>query len=326
MRIGILGAGAWGTALACVAADAGHDVQLWAREHDVVEAMTATRTNDAFLPGSVLAESIRATSSMEDLVGSDIIINATPTQFVRATVRDAVVAGAIVVNVAKGIEVGTSKRVSEIMHEVAPSMAAYVVLSGPSHAEEVVHRMPTTVVAASADPAIAQIVQSALTTPAFRVYASDDVVGVEICGALKNVIAIAAGIVDGLGLGDNTKAALMTRGLAEIARLGVALGAEQGTFYGLAGLGDLYVTCASRHSRNRSVGEQIGKGATLASILSTMSAVAEGVPTTTAALELAASVGIELPITQKVASILFHGEDPRSAIRDLMLRPVKSES
>jgi glycerol-3-phosphate dehydrogenase (NAD(P)+) len=186
--------------------------------------------------------------------------------------------------------------------------------------------MPTTVVAASSDIAVAQIVQSALTTPAFRVYASDDVVGVEICGALKNVIAIAAGIVDGLGLGDNTKAALMTRGLAEIARLGVALGADQGTFYGLAGLGDLYVTCASQHSRNRSVGEQIGKGSSLDAILSTMSAVAEGVPTTTAALELASSVGIELPITQKVASILFHGEDPRSAIRDLMLRPVKSES
>jgi glycerol-3-phosphate dehydrogenase (NAD(P)+) len=245
---------------------------------------------------------------------------------VRGTILDRAVAGSILVNVAKGIEVGTTKRVSEIVREVAPSIAAYVVLSGPSHAEEVVRRMPTTVVAASSDIAVAQTVQSALTTPAFRVYASDDVVGVEICGALKNVIAIAAGIVDGLGLGDNTKAALMTRGLAEIARLGVALGADQGTFYGLAGLGDLYVTCASQHSRNRSVGEQIGKGSSLDAILSTMSAVAEGVPTTTAALELASSVGIELPITQKVASILFHGEDPRSAIRDLMLRPVKSES
>ncbi len=326
MRIGIIGAGAWGTALACVAADAGHDVQIWAREQDVVDAIESTHMNARFLPGSVLADTVRATSDMDQLIGSDIIINATPTQFVRSTIIDHVVTGSIVVNVAKGIEVGTRKRVSEVMYEVAPSMASFVVLSGPSHAEEVVRRMPTTVVAAASDVAVARTVQAALTTPDFRVYASDDVVGVEVCGALKNVIAIAAGIVDGLGLGDNTKAALMTRGLAEIARLGVALGADQGTFYGLAGLGDLYVTCASQHSRNRSVGEQIGKGATLESILATMSAVAEGVPTTTAALELASTVGIELPITEKVASILFRGEDPRSALRDLMLRPVKNES
>lgn len=326
MRIGIIGAGAWGTALACVAADAGHDVCIWAREQRVVDAISRTHANPEFLPGSAIPEVIRATADMEQLVGSELIINATPTQYVRATIRDNVVAGSILVNVAKGIEVGTTRRVSEIMQDVAPSMAAYVVLSGPSHAEEVVRRMPTTVVAASADVAVAQQVQAMLTTPDFRVYASDDVVGVEICGSLKNVIAIAAGIVDGLGLGDNTKAALMTRGLAEIARLGVALGAEQSTFYGLAGLGDLYVTCASKHSRNRSVGEQIGRGVTLDAILDTMSAVAEGVPTTTAALELAASVGIELPITQKVASILFHGEDPRTSIRELMLRPAKSES
>ncbi len=326
MRIGIIGAGAWGTALACVAADAGHDVCIWAREQRVVDAISRTHANPEFLPGSAIPEEIRATADMEQLAGSELIINATPTQYVRATIRDNVVAGSILVNVAKGIEVGTTRRVSEIMQDVAPSMAAYVVLSGPSHAEEVVRRMPTTVVAASADVAVAQQVQAMLTTPDFRVYASDDVVGVEICGSLKNVIAIAAGIVDGLGLGDNTKAALMTRGLAEIARLGVALGAEQSTFYGLAGLGDLYVTCASKHSRNRSVGEQIGKGVTLDAILDTMSAVAEGVPTTTAALELAASVGIELPITQKVASILFHGEDPRTSIRELMLRPAKSES
>ncbi len=326
MRIGIIGAGAWGTALACVAADAGHNVCIWAREQRVVDAIIQTHANPEFLPGSTIPDVIRATADMDQLAGSEVIINATPTQFVRSTIRDNVVAGSIVVNVAKGIEVGTTRRVSEIMQEVAPSMAAYVVLSGPSHAEEVVRRMPTTVVAASANLAIAQQVQSMLTTPDFRVYASDDVVGVEICGSLKNVIAIAAGIVDGLGLGDNTKAALMTRGLAEIARLGVALGADQSTFYGLAGLGDLYVTCASKHSRNRSVGEQIGKGATLDHILNTMSAVAEGVPTTTAALELAASVGIELPIIQKVASILFRGEDPRTSIRELMLRPARSES
>ncbi|MBK9183126.1 MAG: NAD(P)-dependent glycerol-3-phosphate dehydrogenase [Ignavibacteria bacterium] len=325
MRIGIIGAGAWGTALASVAAENGHSIQLWAREPEVVHAITTTRSNEAFLPGSVLADSITATNTIRDLVGCEIILNATPTQHVRSTLIDEVVRGAIVVNVAKGIEIGTHLRVSEIVAQVAPSMTSYAVLSGPSHAEEVILRMPTTVVCASSDLNIARTVQTAFSTPAFRVYASDDVIGVEICGSLKNVIAIAAGIVDGLGLGDNTKAALITRGLAEMSRLGVALGADQLTFFGLAGLGDLYVTCASRHSRNRSVGEQIGKGASLTEILSSMNAIAEGVTTTKAALELAATVGIELPITQKVAQILFDGVDPRVAIRELMLRPNKSE-
>ncbi|MCX6140237.1 MAG: NAD(P)-dependent glycerol-3-phosphate dehydrogenase [Candidatus Kapabacteria bacterium] len=274
MRIGIIGAGAWGTALSSVAAENGHNIQLWARERDVVDAINSNRTNNAFLPGSVLPESVVATHEIRELTGCDIILNATPTQYVRSTVIDEVVNGAIVVNVAKGIEIGTHLRVSEILSQVAPSMRSFAVLSGPSHAEEVILRMPTTVVCASHDIDTARTVQSVFSTPSFRVYASDDVIGVEICGSLKNVIAIAAGIVDGLGLGDNTKAALITRGLAEIARLGVALGAEQNTFFGLAGLGDLYVTCASRHSRNRRVGEEIGKGATLADILSSMNAVA----------------------------------------------------
>lgn len=325
MRIGIIGAGAWGTALASVAAENGHDIQLWAREHDVVEAIARTGTNEAFLPGSLLPKSVVATSEILDLVGCDIVLNATPTQYVRSTIVDEVVQGAMVVNVAKGIEIGTHLRVSQILEQVAPSMRSFAVLSGPSHAEEVILRMPTTVVCASTDMNVARVVQGAFSTPAFRVYASDDVIGVEICGSLKNVIAIAAGIVDGLGMGDNTKAALITRGLAEIARLGVALGSDQSTFFGLAGLGDLYVTCASRHSRNRSVGEQIGKGASLASILASTNAIAEGVTTTKAALELASSVGIELPITQKVAQILFEGVEPLVAIRELMMRPNKTE-
>lgn len=325
MRIGIIGAGAWGTALASVAAENGNTVVLWAREAQVVEAITRTKTNEAFLPGSILPDSITATTNILDLAGCEIILNATPTQYVRSTIIDDIVRGAIVVNVAKGIEIGTHLRVSEIVAQVAPSMTSYAVLSGPSHAEEVILRMATTVVCASSDLDIARTVQKAFSTPAFRVYASDDVIGVEICGSLKNVIAIAAGIVDGIGLGDNTKAALITRGLAEMARLGVALGADQLTFFGLAGLGDLYVTCASRHSRNRSVGEQIGKGASLANILASTNAVAEGVTTTKAALELAATVGIELPITQKVAQILFDGVDPRVAIRELMMRPIGTE-
>jgi len=325
MRIGIIGAGAWGTALASIAAENGHHVQIWARESQVVASINALHRNETFLPGAMLPETVVATMDIAQLAGSYLILNATPTQYVRTTVTNDVVRNAIVVNVAKGIEIGTHLRVSEILAQVAPSMSAYAVLSGPSHAEEVILRMPTTVVCASDAIEVARTIQLAFSTATFRVYSSDDVVGVEVCGALKNVIAIAAGIVDGLGLGDNTKAALITRGLAEIARLGVALGAEQQTFFGLAGLGDLFVTCASRHSRNRSVGEQIGKGASLTSILATMNAVAEGVSTTKAALELAESVGIELPITQKVAEILFDEVDPRKVIRELMLRPTKYE-
>ena len=325
MRIGIIGAGAWGTALATIAAENGHTIQLWAHDPLVAETINTTRRNETILQGSVLGPLIVATNRIHDLIGCDIILIATPTQYVRSTVVDEVVRGAIVINVAKGIEIGTHLRVSEILHQAAPSMTQYAVLSGPSHAEEVILRMPTTVVCAATDIEVARTVQLALSTPAFRVYASDDVIGVEVCGALKNVIAIAAGIVDGIGLGDNTKAALITRGLAEMARLGVALGADHMTFFGLAGLGDLYVTCASRHSRNRSVGERIGKGTPLDDILGSMNAVAEGVSTTRAALELAATVGIELPITQKVAEILFDRVDPRVAIQELMLRPSKLE-
>ncbi len=325
MRIGIIGAGAWGTALAAVAGENGHDVLMWAREPDVAESISTRHTNERFLAGSVLPANVAATNTLSDLKGCSYIINSTPTQFVRSTITDEVVAGAVVVNVAKGIEVGTHLRVSEIIGQVAPSARSYAVLSGPSHAEEVILRMPTTVVCAAEDIAEATAIQHVFSTEAFRVYTSTDVIGVEICGSLKNVIAIAAGIVDGIGLGDNTKAALITRGLAEIARLGVALGADHSTFFGLAGLGDLYVTCASRHSRNRSVGERIGRGATLNEILASMSAVAEGVPTTKAALELAATVNIEMPITAKVAEILFDGVDPHAAIRELMLRPVRTE-
>jgi glycerol-3-phosphate dehydrogenase (NAD(P)+) len=330
MRIGIVGAGAWGTALAHVAADNGHDVILWARESAVVHEINSSGTNNAFLPGTHLDHHVKATHDGSDLQGSDIIINATPTQFVRATYGslsdvESVLSGSIVVNVAKGIEIGTHERVSEIFRDLAPSMKHYCVLSGPSHAEEVIKDMPTTVVCACEDMRAAQIVQTALTTEAFRIYTTTDVIGVEICGALKNVIAIAAGIIDGAELGDNTKAALMTRGLTEMARLGEALGADKETFFGLAGMGDLIVTAGSRHSRNRFVGEEVGRGRSIEEIMGSMTAIAEGVPTTKAALELAAEVHVELPITAKIAAILFDGEDPHTAIRELMLRPVKPE-
>ncbi|CAN5480651.1 NAD(P)H-dependent glycerol-3-phosphate dehydrogenase [soil metagenome] len=327
MKVSVIGAGAWGTALASVAAENGHDIVMWAREEHVVDEINAVHTNSTFLPDVTLSSAIRATQSIDDVQGADVTIIATPTQFIRSVLTSHVkfFSSTTIVNVAKGIEVGTQLRVSQLIENVGVTPLDYVVVSGPSHAEEVVRRMPTTVVAASSSIEAAQRIQTVLSTETFRVYTSGDVVGVEICGALKNVIAIAAGIVDGIGFGDNTKAALITRGLAEIARLGVALGAHQQTFFGLAGLGDLFVTCASVHSRNRYVGEQIGKGKSLSSILDGMSAVAEGVSTTKAARELAASVGVELPIASKVSSIIFDGEDPKDAIRELMLRPMKHE-
>lgn len=328
MNVAIIGAGAWGTALASVAAENGHAVKMWARETDVVADINTAHRNSRFLPDAALPPSITATTRIDEALDADLTVVATPTQYIRSVLAEHVggIAHTMLVNVAKGIEIGSHLRVSQIMDDLHMEPRAYVVLSGPSHAEEVAQRMATTVVAASTSLDAAKEVQSTFSTDSFRVYTSTDVVGVEICGALKNVIAIAAGIVDGIGLGDNTKAALITRGLAEISRLGVALGAHQSTFFGLAGLGDLVVTCDSKHSRNRYVGEQIGKGRTLDDILSTMSAVAEGVTTTRAAQELATAVGAELPICAKVHRILFDGEDPRQAIRDLMMRPAKHEA
>jgi glycerol-3-phosphate dehydrogenase (NAD(P)+) len=325
MTVGILGAGAWGTAIAHVVSQNCPLVLLWARETEVVDEINTRHTNEQFLPGAQLADSVQATTDLTELAGLDVIINATPTQFVRSTLTNDLCRGAVVVNLAKGIERGTHLRVSEVVEHIAPSRRSYVVLSGPSHAEEVVRGMPTTVVCAGRDKDVVADIQRLMMRPTFRVYASDDVVGVEIGGALKNVIAIAAGIVDGLGMGDNTKAALITRGLAEITRLGFALGADPQTFFGLAGLGDLFVTCTSRHSRNRAVGERIGRGETLDQILETMSAVAEGVPTTQAALELAAAVGVELPITERVADILWNNANAEQAVRMLMMRPARDE-
>lgn len=325
MTVGVLGAGAWGTAIATVVAENCQSVLMWARESEVVHEINTRHSNVQFLPGAELGQGVRATADIGELAGLDVIINATPTQFVRTTLTNDLVRGSVVVNLAKGIERGTHLRVSEVVQHIAPSARSYVVLSGPSHAEEVVRGMPTTVVCAGRDREVVAEMQKLLMRPAFRVYASDDVVGVEIGGALKNVIAIAAGIVDGLGMGDNTKAALITRGLAEITRLGVALGADPQTFFGLAGLGDLFVTCTSRHSRNRAVGERIGRGETLDHILTTMSAVAEGVPTTQAALELATAVGVELPITERVADILWHNANAEDAVRQLMMRPARDE-
>jgi glycerol-3-phosphate dehydrogenase (NAD(P)+) len=289
MRIAVLGAGSWGTTLAVLLSHNSHAVSLWSYRENHTETIRLKRENPSFLPGIHIPEPIEATS---DLLGAvmdkEMIVAAVPSQYVRHVVtglRERIPADTILVNVAKGIENGTLMTMSEMLHETLPVLprANIATLSGPSHAEEVSRKVPTTVVVASAALATAKLVQQVFLTPYFRVYASTDLRGVELGGALKNVIAIAAGIVDGAGLGDNTKAALMTRGIAEITRLGCALGADERTFAGLSGIGDLMVTCMSHHSRNRHVGVEIGKGRKLQEILADMVMVAEGVATTQSA-------------------------------------------
>lgn len=328
MNIGVIGAGGWGTALAFVAAGNGHRVRLWSRSENIVQEINEKHTNTVFLDGVTIPIGIVATTNPADLYDADQIVIAVPTQYIRPVFHDYAfsVKEKILVNAAKGVEKKSLLRVSQMMKEIAGvHNDEYVMLTGPSHAEEVVRNVPTTVVAASVDEAIASAVQQAFSSPTFRVYRTNDVIGAEIGGALKNVIAIAAGIIDGLGMGDNTKAALITRGLAEMARLGTELGANPSTFSGLSGLGDLIVTCDSRHSRNRRVGEQIGKGKTLQQILAETQMVAEGVSTTESAFQLAKRYEVEMPIVEKVYEILFENKPPRQAIHELMTRETKRE-
>jgi glycerol-3-phosphate dehydrogenase (NAD(P)+) len=331
MRVSVLGAGSWGTTLAILLANNTHDVTLWSFRERYAEAIRATGENSAFLPGVRIPATVKVTSDLASAVqGSRVIVVAVPSQFIRSVVRSLdshSLNDMLVVNVAKGIENGTLMTVSELLRDTLPGILPeqIVTLSGPSHAEEVSQQIPTTVVAACTDLSGAKTTQSVFMTPYFRVYVSSDLKGVELGGALKNVIAIAAGIIDGASLGDNTKAALMTRGIAEITRLGTAFGADPRTFGGLSGIGDLMVTCMSRHSRNRHVGMEIGKGRKLPDILSEMVMVAEGVATTRSAYELANKVGVEVPIVSEVYKILFEAKDPLVACRDLMTRDPKGE-
>lgn len=327
-RIGIVGAGAWGTALAFILGNAGRESIIRALESETTEDINRNSANSVFLPGVVLPRNITATCDLGELEDCRILVFAVPTQFVRSTLESVRfdIKDKIIINLAKGIEIGSKKRISEIFEEVkGVGPDAYHVMTGPSHAEEVARLTPTALVTASKDHANEELIRDTFSTDTFRMYSSDDVVGCEIAGAMKNVIAIAAGIIDGLGTGDNTKAALMTRGLAEITRLGIALGANPLTFSGLSGLGDLYVTCASRHSRNRYVGEQAGRGRNISEVLSEMKAVAEGVSTTRSAYELARDLGVDMPITEKVYKILFENERPKDAVYDLMNRETKRE-
>ncbi|MBX7255510.1 MAG: NAD(P)-dependent glycerol-3-phosphate dehydrogenase [Candidatus Hydrogenedentes bacterium] len=323
MNIQMIGAGSWGLALARLLAMNGHNVRLWCREEDDPDTLRDTRQSRFFLPGILLPEAIDVSRDIDP--GADIAVLATPSHAMRS------VAGklqfspqTIRVSVAKGVENETLLRMSEVIADVS-GPCTVAALSGPSHAEEVAHDLPASVVVAGSNLEACERVQSAFVSRSFRVYTSPDIVGVELGGSLKNVIAIAAGVCDGFGLGDNAKAALMTRGLAEMARLGVAMGADPLTFAGLSGMGDLITTCESKHSRNRAVGEKIASGLSLEAILGSSPMVAEGVRTAQSAHALARRTGVELPITEQVYRVLFEGADARNAIDALMGRDAKPE-
>lgn len=324
-KITVLGAGGWGMALALSALGGGNEVNIWSPFPEEVAALQKNRGNERLLSGIRLPEEIGITTDLSVIKASVITIIATPSVAVRQTaIRLAAMEDyGIVVNVAKGFEKGSLLRLSEVITEELPS-AKVAVLSGPSHAEEVARGIPTSVVVASDSAITAQIVQSIMSGDNLRIYTSDDLIGVELGGALKNVIAIAAGFCDGLGLGDNTKAALITRGLAEIARLGVCMGAKEYTFSGLAGIGDLVVTCTSRHSRNHRFGEKVGSGTPIKQALDDVGTV-EGYYAADLAYKLAKKYKIEMPITEECYAILYENKDVRDVITDLMRRPKRSE-
>lgn len=329
--IAVLGAGSWGTALAISLAGNGHRVALWARRPEAAAYMRAERHNRSYLPGAEIPPSVEITSDMEEAVrGRGFWVFAIPSQAVRGAAQQVAHLASedlIVVSVAKGIENGTLQTTTQVLHEVLAGVpkAHIGVLYGPSHAEEVAEGYPTTVVAAAYASDTAHAIQEAFMTSRLRVYRNEDVIGVEIAGSVKNVMAIGAGMSDGLGYGDNAKAAIVTRGLAEMKRLGLAMGAESATFAGLAGIGDLVVTCWSRHSRNRRLGEQVGRGLSLAEAQAGMTMVAEGVATTASVYQLARKYHIEMPITEAVHAILFEGKRPQLAVDELMSRSAKRE-
>jgi len=329
-RAAVIGAGSWGTTLANLLCDRGETVALWAYEPEVAEEINRRHRNDLFLPDAPLLPALRATTDIGDaLAGAELVVSAAPSHAVRRVMAGAAPrlgAGVVVVSASKGLEPDTHKRMTEVLAEVLPAGTAIAALSGPTFSREVYERQPTAAVSASASADTAQRAQAAISAPYFRLYTNDDVVGVELAGALKNVVAIAAGILDGLGMGNNTRAALITRGLAEIARLGAALGARPATFAGLAGMGDLLMTATGPLSRNRSLGIEIGKGRTLEEVQARRLSVAEGVGTARAAVALAAQVKVELPIAQEVARVLFEQKPARQAIGDLMERSLKSET
>ena len=327
-KICILGAGSWGTALSILLAGNGHAVSVWSIDPEEVLMLNDYREQRDKLPGVIVPSSIEFTTNMQAAIdGAEMVVCAVPSPFVRSTMKSAseyIVGGTIVVDVAKGIEEHTDKTMTTVIEEECPQ-ARVGILSGPSHAEEVGRKIPTTIVAGSKERAVAETIQDVFMNDVFRVYTSPDVIGIELGGSLKNVIALAAGIVDGLGFGDNTKAALMTRGIREIARLGMAMGADSDTFGGLSGIGDLIVTCCSMHSRNRRAGILIGKGTDPQEAVRIVGTV-EGYVCTKNAYALAKKMGIEMPITEQLHRVLFEGEPAKNTIVNLMGRPVKNET
>lgn len=328
MKIAIVGDGGWGTANAMLLAGYGHDVTVWGPFADYIEEIKRTHENPRYLAGVKLPESVKWTADRREAVeGAEIVVLASPSKFFRdvaLSFAPFVKPDTLVVSLTKGICEKTHNRMSEIASAIL-GVKNVVVLSGPTHAEEVSRGIPTTIVAASVDANVARKVQQVWSGPFLRVYTSADPVGVEVGGAVKNVIAVAVGVSDGLGFGDNTRAALITRGLAEVARFALAYGAKKSTVYGLSGVGDLIVTCTSRHSRNHNVGERLGKGEKMADILASMAMVAEGVCNAKVVRELAGELGVEMPITEMVCKLCFEDFPAAAAIDALMARDLKAE-
>lgn len=322
-KICMLGAGSWGTALAVLLSKKGYEVTLWMRNEEQCQNMKKTRENLKYLPGIILPSNISFTcDKKEALKDAESIVASVSSQAFRSTLEDiseVIPEGMVITNVAKGFEKGSNLRLSEVCKEVVPQ-AKYAILSGPSHAEEVSRDMPTTVVASAEDISTAEYVQDLFIAPKFRVYTNPDVVGVEVGGAFKNIIAFGAGISDGLGYGDNTKAALMTRGIREISRLGVAMGAKKTTFSGLSGIGDLIVTCTSMHSRNRRAGILVGQGKSLESTLEEIKMVVEGITATVVANELSKTYDVDMPITREIYEVLYGNKNVKESVVELMLR------
>ena len=332
-KIAIIGAGGWGTALTVVLSQKmltlnKNNILLWCYEKETADEIDMNRTNSDFLPEIEIPNNVIPVSDLTEIYNADVVVNTVPTQFINATYSQInfSLENKIIVNCSKGIEKKSLKRIFEIFNETNGVKAEnYTVLSGPSHAKEVANNTPTALLAASTNIELAKEVRELFTTKTFRVYSSNDVVGCELGGALKNIISIAAGVVDGLKLGDNTKAALITRGLAEISRLGIAMGANPHTFGGLSGLGDLIVTCNSSHSRNRKVGELIAQGLTIEKIKVQNKMIAEGIDTAESANQLAKKMGIEMPITEQIYNIIYNAANPLECVNNLMLRESKNE-
>lgn len=327
-KISVIGSGGWGTAIAILLAKKDHEVVLWSYLQEESDDLHNYHENRPFLPGVVLPENIQFTSELSVCADADLIITATPSHAIRGTayklaqfVRD----GQVILNISKGLEEGTHYTLSKVLEEELPR-CEIAVMSGPSHAEEVSRGIPTTNVVAAKNSETAEWIQDLFMSPVFRVYTNPDILGVELGGALKNVIALCAGIIDGMGLGDNTKAALMTRGIVEMARLGIAMGANEETFHGLAGVGDLIVTCTSMHSRNRRAGILIGQGKTAEEAQQDVKMVVEGIRTCKAAKELSDKMGVEMPIVNEAYHVLFRSGTPQDAVHNLMGRGKKHES